>query len=48
MSELRKHFMIGFREGWEAFWSPFTGLWAALSKPWREILHVSSKKRHVA
>lgn len=46
MTKLREQFMLGFSDGWRTFWSPFTGLWRALSKPWRPILHISpSKKR---
>jgi hypothetical protein len=32
---LKESFMLGCREGWDTFWSPFTGLWKALASNWR-------------
>lgn len=46
MNKLREQFVLGFRDGWQAFWSPFTGLWRALSKPWRPILQMMGSKKH--
>jgi hypothetical protein len=45
MIELRDQFILGFHEGWQTFWSPFTGLWTALSKPWRPILASTGTKK---
>ncbi len=32
---LKESFLLGYREGWELFWSPFTGLWRAFLQIWR-------------
>jgi hypothetical protein len=31
---LKDSFLLGCREGWEMFWSPFTGLWRAFLQIW--------------
>jgi hypothetical protein len=43
MSELKREFMIGFREGWSLFWSPFTGFGRTFACQWRA--HVSEPLR---
>jgi hypothetical protein len=45
MNQLRDQFILGFHDGWQTFWSPFTGLWKALCKPWRPILQVTESKK---
>jgi hypothetical protein len=42
MSRLKQEFVLGYREGWEIFWSPFTGLWRSLVRDWRE--HVRQRR----
>ena len=42
IDRLKEEFLLGYREGWRNFWSPFTGLWRALQDSWRT--HVGSKK----
>jgi len=42
IDRLKEEFLLGYREGWRNFWSPFTGLWRALQDSWRS--HVGSKK----
>ena len=39
---VKEEFLLGYREGWRNFWSPFTGLWRALQDSWHT--HVGSKK----
>lgn len=48
MNRLRQEFMTGFREGRRLFWSPFTGLWKAMSEMWRVHLKAPrpEKRRH--
>jgi len=42
IDRLKEEFVLGYREGWRNFWSPFTGLFRALQDTWRT--HVGSKK----
>ena len=39
-SSLKEHFLMGYREGWRTFWSPFTGLWQSLKQTWRDHKHL--------
>ncbi|MDP3635879.1 MAG: hypothetical protein U0989_17465 [Azonexus sp.] len=34
MDKLKKEFLLGFKEGWIAFWSPFSELFRAISATW--------------
>jgi hypothetical protein len=34
IDRLKREFGIGFAEGWESFWSPFTALYSAISEAW--------------
>ena len=34
IEHLKQEFVAGFRDGWELFWSPFTGRWQAFRKYW--------------
>lgn len=42
MNKLKQEFLIGFGEGWSAFWSPFVGLYKAIAATWHR--HVNSHK----
>jgi len=46
MDKLAKEFQMGFQEGWNAFWSPFTGLYRAITSTWNR--HVPIEHGHGA
>lgn len=48
MSELKHEFVLGFHEGWTAFWSPFTGLYKALKRIWKTHMRMAERSHHHA
>ena len=35
LEAIKRGFWLGYREGWELFWSPFTGFWQVSVRIWR-------------
>jgi hypothetical protein len=35
IDRLKQEFLIGYRAGWDTFWSPIVALWRSLARAWR-------------
>lgn len=48
MDKLKQEFLLGFKEGWSAFWSPFSGLHQSISATWRRHITMpqDNRRRH--
>jgi len=46
MDKLKQEFLLGFKEGWTAFWSPFAGLCRAISATWHRRLDAPREDHH--
>lgn len=46
MNKLKQEFLLGFKEGWAAFWSPFVGLYRTISATWRRHLDAPREDHH--
>ncbi len=46
MDKMKQEFLLGFEEGWTAFWSPFTGLYRSLSATWHRHIGAPREDSH--